>query len=129
MIGSAFNDILVGGGNPSGSVLTGGAGRDILIAGTTPSTLYGGDGEDLLIGGYTDYNTDETALETVMAEWSRTDADYDTRVSTLLNGLLAGKVHGNGGPNGLYGQGDRDLFFGRDIDLTDAVAGEVFVNL
>ena len=76
-VGSAFNDILIGDGLPGGSVLTGGAGRDLLIAGRTPGTLIGGDGEDLLIAGYTDYDADPATLEAVLAEWSTTDESFD----------------------------------------------------
>src|SRR5262249_35873298 len=42
VVGTAFNDILVGAG---GGTLSGGAGRDILVAGASAATLYGGDDE------------------------------------------------------------------------------------
>src|SRR5262249_56834415 len=79
----AFN-ILVGAG---GNVLTGGDGRrNLLIAGASASTLQGGDDEDILIGGTTAYDTDLGALMAVMAEWTRTDEGYLTRLYNLLTG-------------------------------------------
>jgi hypothetical protein len=115
VIGSAYNDILVNGSNPNG-IITGGAGRDILIAGDVAATLYGGDGEDLLIGGTTNYDKNAAALSAIKAEWSRTDIDYDTRVADLVNGsgvpaLNATTVHRNGGANQMSGGLGRDLFF------------------
>jgi len=138
--GGAGNDILVGYG---ANVLSGGDGRDILIAGGVAdgagvpldvpfpgSALNGGNGEDLLIGGVTVYDTDKAALDALMAEWSGPDL-YDTRVNTLRNGLLApGKVSWNGLQNTLNGQADPDLHFGsaaRDLYTTEP--GEVFVGV
>jgi hypothetical protein len=125
VVGSAFNDILVGNG---GNVLTGGGGRDVLIAGGAVSTINGGDGEDLLIGGTTVYDHDAAGLEAIMAEWGRTDLSYELRVRDLDTGLLAsGKVATNGGGNGLYGQADRDFFFGvLGVDATDMDATEAW---
>ena len=53
------------------------------------------------------------------------------RVSDLEFGLLAGKVHSNGGPNFLYGQGDQDAFFVRQDgnDQTDWAEGEALIRI
>jgi Ca2+-binding RTX toxin-like protein len=120
VIGSAFDDILIGNG---GNVLSGGAGRDFLVAGRTPSTLNGGDGEDILIGGFLyaaddDGELNPDAIEAIAAEWFRRDVNYATRSETLQN-LLAGPMIRNGGVNELMGQGDLDLFFANEDDLGD----------
>jgi hypothetical protein len=120
VIGSAYDDILIGNG---GNVLTGGAGRDVLVAGRAASTLNGGNGDDLLIGGFL-YADDEDgelnpdAIEAIAAEWFRRDVDYATRSGTLQT-LLAGPMIFNGGGNTLRGQGDLDLFFANEDDLGD----------
>ncbi len=111
--GGSGNDILVGNG---GNFLWGNGGRDILIAGSSASILVGGQGQDLLIGGTTDYDTSRTALDNIMAEWSRTDINYATRAANLVNGtgvprLNASTVHRNGGGNQIHGAGGLDLFF------------------
>ncbi len=123
VVGSAGNDILVGNG---GNVLSGSAGRDLLIAGAYASILNGGDDEDLLIGGTTDYDRNAAALMAIMAEWARTDADYATRVANLRNGtngvpiLNATTVYSNGGGNTLNGNAGLDLFFANlDLDALD----------
>jgi hypothetical protein len=120
VIGSAFDDILIGNGD---NVVTGGAGRDILVAGRTPSRLNGGDGEDILIGGFLyadddDGELDLDAIEAIAAEWFRRDVDYLIRSGTLQD-MLAGPIIRNGGLNGLFGQGDSDLFFASVGDVTD----------
>lgn len=111
--GGAGNDIIVGNG---GNRLQGGVGRDILIAGSLASILNGGDEDDLLIGGTTDYDTNDAALSAIMAEWSRTDIDYATRMAHLVSGigvpaLNGSTVHSNGGANQLTGGLGQDLFF------------------
>ncbi len=76
--------MLVGNG---GNVLTGGNGRrNILIAGSSKSTLIGGDDEDLLIAGTTAYDADIAQLAAIVAEWIRTDEQYGVRVNNLTNG-------------------------------------------
>jgi Ca2+-binding RTX toxin-like protein len=109
--------------------VNGGSGRDLMIAGASPMKLVGNDGEDILIGGFTNYDTNATALNALMAEWTRTDEVYQQRVRHItrgggLNGnykLNPATVHGNGGGNTLLGGGaDKDLFFGsKTLDSTD----------
>ncbi len=98
--GGAGNDFLSGGGGAN--ILLGGAGndelygrngRDLLIGGLGRDTLRGGNGDDLLIGGTTDFDNRRAALDAIMAEWTRTDADYATRIGRLRDGS-------NGGLNG-----------------------------
>jgi hypothetical protein len=96
--GSAGNDILVG--DAAGNVLQGGDGRDLLIGGLGADTIDGEGGDDIVVGGYTAYDLNSTALDAIMAEWTRTDLDglagldsYDARVDHLSIG---------GGRNGAY---------------------------
>jgi Ca2+-binding RTX toxin-like protein len=93
--------------------------------------LNGGDGEDILIGGTTAYDHDLSSLDAIMAEWTRTDIDYNTRSADLLNGLLAtGKVKSNGQANTLQGQAALDLYFGSlAADLFSLETGETFVSI
>src|SRR5262249_5397177 len=71
--GRSANNVLEGGaGNDT---LRGGSGRDLLVGGLGADVLHSGDGDDILIGGTTDYDGNLAALNAVMAEWGRTDAD------------------------------------------------------
>ncbi len=121
VIGGLGNDVLVGNG---GNMLNGGAGRDVLIAGSTASTLLGGDGDDILIAGTTNYDFDQASLNAIRNYWAGTD-DYDTRVTNLINGngvpaLNATTITSSGSPDVLTGGADRDVFFGDfSADITD----------
>ena len=128
VIGSSSHDILVGNG---GNILTGGAGRDLLIAGLTASQLFGGEGEDILIGGTTIHDQDQSNLNAIRDIWT-SDADYNTRVQALRTGLLnddAGALSSNGQSNTLLGQGGTDLFFLSGLDQHDAIEDEEFVGI
>src|SRR5262249_5754192 len=88
--GGAGTDMLQGGnsgnillGGPGNDVLTGGPGRDILVGGSGPDVLKGLGGDDILIGGATDFDTNITAWQAILAEWQRSDVDYVTRVHHL----------------------------------------------
>jgi hypothetical protein len=85
------NDILIGG--QGDDLLIGGQGRDILVGGIGHDTLRAGTGDDILIGGGTTYDANDAALEAIMKEWARTDADYTTRVGQV-EGTLAGGLNG-----------------------------------
>jgi hypothetical protein len=62
--GAGVYNVLVGNG---GNVLTGGNGRcNLLIAGSSASTLHGGDDDDILIGGRTAYDRDVASLMAIM---------------------------------------------------------------
>jgi hypothetical protein len=123
--GSNVGNVLVGG---SGSDrLLGGQGRDILIGGSGPSTLNAGSGGDILIGGTTSFDNNAAALAAVLAEWSRTDADYATRKAHLMGTMTGGLNHNSdstifyylnpstvqndGMVNNLYGGAGQDWFF------------------
>jgi hypothetical protein len=101
--------------------LRGGSGRDLLIGGLGADILHGGGAGDILIDGTTDYDSNLSALNAVMAEWGRTDADYATRVKDLngtlsggLNGatlLTASTVHDDATIDTLYVKAGSDWFF------------------
>jgi hypothetical protein len=125
-----FN-IFVGTG---GNVFTGGNGRrNLMIAGASASNLTGGNDDDILIGVTTAYDTDIGSLTAIMAEWTRTDEDYTTRVDNLLSGtnaplLDATTVTGNGGGNTLTGAGGHNLYYGSLTgDTTDRTADQFFI--
>jgi RHS repeat-associated protein len=110
--------VLVGGAGHN--VLDGGDGRDLLIGGSGPATLRA-DGGSILLGGTTDFDNDVAALCALLAEWGRTDEDYQTRVDHLRgstpgarNGaffLTAATVHDNGVTDLLVGGDGLDWFF------------------
>jgi hypothetical protein len=80
----AGNDILVGGAG--GNTLYGGSGYDILIGGRGKNTIWAGSNFDLMIAGFTAYDNNETALRSLMAEWSRRDRTYKQRIDDLSTG-------------------------------------------
>jgi titin len=84
---NAANILIGGSGNDT---LTGGNARDLLIGGDGADTLSGGNEDDILISGFTSYDAptaaNQVALDAIMKEWKRTDADYATRISHLQNG-------------------------------------------
>ena len=48
--------------------------------------IIGNAGDDILIAGMTSFDRNDLALNSIMKEWRRTDADFATRVSHLKNG-------------------------------------------
>jgi Ca2+-binding RTX toxin-like protein len=123
--GSSANNVLVGGGG--NERLLGGQGRDILIGGTGKATLQAGTGGDILIGGTTAYDNNAAALAALLAEWSRTDIDYATRIAHLIGSMSGGlnascllnasTVQGNGMADNLYGGPGMDWFFAGMADV------------
>jgi len=105
LFGGAGNDTLIGGGGPS--VLVGGDGNNTLRAVRTGAVLIGGSGSDrltspgggLLIGGFTDYDANLTALDSILAEWSRQDLNPATSYATRVKDLLGPSA---GGLNSYY---------------------------
>jgi Ca2+-binding RTX toxin-like protein len=106
--------------------LHGGKGRNLSIGGTGKDKLKSNAGDDLLIGGYTDYDSDEAALNALLREWSRTDGSYAQRVDHLLgraggglNGpdlLTSSTVHDDGAENQLTGGAGTDFYFAGFLD-------------
>jgi hypothetical protein len=132
--GCTANNVLVGGAGTDS--LIGGLGRDILIGGVDADTLRAGSGGDILIGGTTIYDNNAAALASVLAEWSRTDIDYLTRIAQIngtmgggLNGsvfLNASTVQADGSVNNLYGGAGMDWYFKGMTDvLFNVSSGEV----
>jgi hypothetical protein len=113
-------NVLIGFG---GNVLTGGTGRrNILVAGSSASTLNGGDQGDLLIGGTTAYDTEAglVSWQAIAVYWAGTD-DYPTQVANLTSGsgvplLDATTVFGNGGGNFMNGNGELALIYSDGLD-------------
>jgi len=135
VMGSSANNVLVGGAGAD--LLIGGQGRDVLIGGSGTSTLRAGAGGDILIGGTTSFDNNAAALAAVLAEWSRTDVDYLTRVAHLngtssggLNGsvllIKSTTVHNNGLADSLSGGAGLDWYFAGVLDvLLNNAAGEI----
>ena len=131
--GSGGNDVLVGGaGNDS---LTGSVnGRNILIGGIGADVLRGGSGQDILIGGTTVYDTDVASLRSLMAEWKRTDQNYQQRINHLIgatsggqNGtvqLKSSKITDDAVVDQIFGGQGTDWFWGGNTEILDLVAGE-----
>jgi hypothetical protein len=84
--GSKGNNLLVGDANAN--VLVGGTGRNVLIGGKGADALdaHLSVDDNILIGGTTDWDMNLAALEAIMAEWDRTDLNFNDRRSDLLNG-------------------------------------------
>jgi Ca2+-binding RTX toxin-like protein len=142
LAGNSDNNVLVGGGGAD--TLTGGSGRDLLIGCSGADILRGGTGDDLLLGGLTSYFNEgtrvlnRTALDALMSEWGRTDADYATRVNHLQAGgglndpyLLNGSTVSNdaGAIDQLFGEGDTDWFLVSAGDYNDALEGEMVTTI
>jgi len=111
-----------------------------LIGGSGPSTLRAGSGGDILIGGTTSYDNNVAALAAVLAEWSRTDIDYATRIGHL-NGTISGGLNGSyllntssvqkdGMVNDLYGGAGLDWYFAGVLDvLFNKASGEIVTQV
>ncbi|HYE19255.1 MAG TPA: hypothetical protein VEA69_12470 [Tepidisphaeraceae bacterium] len=144
--GSAADDVRGGDGadvllgNAGDDALDGGLGRDVAIGGLGKDAIGGGGDDDVLIGGTTSYDTDETALSLIRAEWVA-NRSYANRVASL-NGqgpgsgqnvrttLKAGKtVFDDGATDVLTGGLGEDYFLvtakGANADrITDQAKGE-----
>jgi len=112
--GAAGPAILSGGmGN---DILWGGSGRNLLFGGGGSDVLNGGSGGNLFVGGTTSYDGNLAALLALEAEWSRTDADFLTRIAHL-NGSAAG------GLNGAYQLNNQTVFADAALDSLYAGPG------
>lgn len=102
--GGAGDDIITAGsggsllaGEQGNDSLTGGAGRDIAIGGTGGDQIVANGDEDILIAGYSRFGgvqDSAIALNAISREWARTDLTVDERVDHLLGG--------SGGLNGTF---------------------------
>jgi Ca2+-binding RTX toxin-like protein len=121
--GGDGDDVLTAGdGN---TILLGGAGDDVLRAGTGRNLLIGGAGTDLLfseagrrggstlVGGGTAFDTNQEALDALLAEWS-SDRPLRTRIANLRDG--SGSRHRLNG----------DYFLNADTLIDDGVADLLF---
>jgi Ca2+-binding RTX toxin-like protein len=114
--GGGGNDILVGGaGNDT---LNGGKGRDILIGGTGSDTLNGNEDDDILIGGSTTMDSNQAALEAVLATWG-SNASFPSRISSLSGQINSSTVIDDGAKDKLDGGTGRDWIL--DYLLTDTI--------
>ena len=131
VIGGSGNDILLG----NGGTLSGGAGRDLLIAGALAGFLDGGGDDDILIAGTTNYDANRAQLEAIRNFWARTDLDYASRVANLQAGAGApalnfATINSNDGADTLSGNDGLDWFFASFDDvLTDIMDDEFLVVL
>ncbi len=91
LLGSFGNDHIEAGG-----------GRTIIIGGLGSDHLQAGSGGDILLPGTTDFDRNVTALDAVLAEWSRTDESYAQRVANLSNSVVNGVAPNGLGQNGSY---------------------------
>src|SRR5262249_48794841 len=120
--GSTAPNVLLGGdGNDT---QYGGSGRDILVGGLGADLLRGGDNDDVLIGGTTEFDGDLATSSVIVDEWSRTDANYSTRIDHLFGTSTGGlnqiqgvdkylnatTLHNDGVADDLYGEGGSDWF-------------------
>ncbi len=128
LTGGSGNDTLVGGDGCD--LILGRGGNDVLIGGDGIDLIIGDGGSDILIAGTTSYDSDLTALDALMAEWS-SNHSYSQRVAnvTAAAGMSATRLNGNtflinegedatvfddGVIDFLSGGGDKDLFFASD---------------
>ena len=99
LFGQGGNDKITGG--CKGDVIEGGAGRDtclglggndIIVGGPNNDSMNGGDGEDILIPGTTSYDTDMTALTSLLTEWTSSHSNA-TRINNIRSGTSRRPTH------------------------------------
>jgi Ca2+-binding RTX toxin-like protein len=125
LFGEAGNDRLHAGANASvllGGVgnddLYGGSGRDLMIGGEGADRIIGNAGDDILIAGYTAHDDNYQSLCKIMDEWTRTDADFATRINHL-----DGPRTNAGGLNALVFLNTRTVHDDGVIDQIDILTG------
>ena len=152
LFGQGGNDKLTGGskgdllnGGAGRDTITGGDGNDILIGGPNNDSLLGGNGEDILVPGTTNYDTDMTALSSLLAEWTSSHS-HATRIHNIQTGTSGGlndpfflRATGTGktviddqAVDSLNGGSGSDWFFKRNTGIKDivqdAASGEQVTN-
>jgi hypothetical protein len=122
LIGGNGNDRLLGGAGCD--LLIGRHGYDILIGGAGTDVMIGESGSDILVAGTTSYDSNLSALDALMAEWSSSHS-YSIRVANVTGAseMTADRLNGNTFLTAdltvfddevadfLSGGGDKDLFF------------------
>jgi Ca2+-binding RTX toxin-like protein len=78
--GGAGDDVIFG--EEGDDLLVGGSGRDLLIGGRGKDRIVGNADDDILIAGYTDFDTVDSAIAAIMAEW-KSSRSYAQRVANL----------------------------------------------
>jgi putative intracellular protease/amidase len=125
LFGREGNDLLLGGdGN---DYLDGFDGADVLIGGLGSDRMDGGSGDDLLIGGRTSYDNNDTALWSLLLNWTGPGPiDPKTALlsssSTTTRLRLGETVFDDGSPDVLIGNAGADWFF---ANLTDHTCSDV----
>src|SRR5205085_2848882 len=132
LLGGSTGDTLDGGdgndwlsGGSGFDILRGGAGRDVLVGGAgidklNDSALASSHlGDDILIGGRTNFDTNRTAINAIMAAWggAGTFQERITRLKTTGVGanqafkLNSSTVTDDGQADSLFGGSNSDWFF------------------
>ena len=138
LIGSKFNDVLVG--NGSVNLIDGGDGNDTITGGSNNDQLLGGAGDDLFLveWSYTgDHYDGGTGVDTFSADVAVLDGyaqeidlaagtnnwqDTFTNIENLIGGANNDNSWGTDGENSFWGRGGNDLLDGRGGD--DKLYGE-----
>src|SRR5262249_7927868 len=97
--------------------------------------LVGGAGDEILIAGSTAYDNNSAVLAQIMSIWT-SNASYSSRVTTLRNGLLKADttVYDDGATDIVSGGSGNDVFYinndgsNQDI-LADRTGNEVVIDL
>jgi hypothetical protein len=104
---NALNVIVGGAGN---NVLHAGSRRDILIGGSGSDKLFGSTSQDLLIAGTTSFDQNEAALNALQLEWNA-HRSYAARVANLRGTGTSARNNGN---FFLVASGPNETVFGSD---------------
>jgi Ca2+-binding RTX toxin-like protein len=138
LIGSKFNDVLVG--NASVNMIDGGDGDDTITGGSNNDKLYGGNGNDLFLvewsftgdaydgGAGTDtFSADVASLDAYaqyidLATGTNNWQDTFVSIENLIGGSNGDKFWGTEAENAFWGRGGNDLLDGRGGD--DKLYGE-----
>jgi Ca2+-binding RTX toxin-like protein len=121
--GGAGGDDLSAGGGPTiilggtgNDAIDGNSGRDVLIGGDGADRIVGNGNDDILIAGFTSFDSDYSALNAILAEWSW-GAAFATR-QAHLRGTLPGGLNGtaflavDGPARTVFDDGDIDSLTG-----------------
>ena len=129
--GDGNNDALIGGaGN---DILTAGSGHNLLFGGLGADTINGGSGENIMFNGTTNFDANIATIDNLLAYWSRTDIDYNTRVAALRAGTAVGSpklnsttVLNDTSVNTLNGGSGLDWYFAKLAGTTkDTITNQV----